>query len=166
MQRIKILVLAATLFTVSAPATAGTGNLEITGSLNGTVKETSAELLYMERVKIWMLQLRSPVDHKKEHGTGFMANLFFSREFDPHPGTYTIRFSYLSKVDTLGASLVVSGEGKGMFSHNTEGAASFGEFGEKVTGKFEFTSYDGSKEDRRKVTVKGTFSLPRGDALK
>ena len=142
------------------------GTLEITSAFAAELKETRAQLVYNQRARIWMLQIRSRREYKKQHGTGFMANLFFSRKFDAASGTYPIRFHYLSSENTLGGSLIVSGKKREMLSHDTAGTANFTAFDERVEGSFEFSSYSSSKKPRRKVTVKGTFSCPRDEALK
>ena len=76
-----------------------------------------------------------------------------------------VRFSYLSKKNTLGGSFIGP---KMRFSHDTEGEAEFLEFGDQVKVRFEFATYDKSegKEGRAKVTVKGEAVCPRGDAFR
>ena len=143
-----------------------TGTLEISGTFEAELKETSVQLVFNQRARIWMLQIRSRREYKKQHGNGFMANLFFSRKFSAAPGIYPIRFHYLSKENTLGGSLKVSGKKREMFSHDTEGSARFTAFDTWVEGSFEFSSYSASKEPRQKITVKGTFACPRDEALK
>ena len=82
-----------------------------------------------------------------------------------HPQHYEVRFSYLSKKNTLGGSFIGP---KMRFSHDTEGEAEFLEFGDQVKVRFEFATYDKSegKEGRAKVTVKGEAVCPRGDAFR
>ncbi len=144
----------------------GTGALEINGAFEADLQETNAQLVFNQRASIWMLQIRSRREYKKQHGSGFTANLFFSRKFDAASDTYPIRFQYLSSSDTLGGSVIVSGKKRVVFSHDTEGTANFAAFDERVEGSFEFFAYSGSKEPRQKISVKGTFSCPRGEALK
>ena len=80
---------------------------------------------------------------------------------------YRVKFHYLSKQNTLDGSVVVSGDKRGMFSHDTDGSVTFEEFGETIKGTFEFITFKGSSEEgSEKVAVKGSFELPRGDAFK
>jgi hypothetical protein len=53
-----------------------------------------------------------------------------------------------------------------MLSYDTTGTAVFETFDDQIKGTFEFTIFDGSNEPRKRVTVKGKFDVPRGDAFR
>ena len=130
------------------------------------IEDATVDVFFNERAGIWMLQLRSPREYKKEQGVGFSVNIFFSKTFTPSEGAFPVLFSYLSKPDGLGGSVLVSGDGKGMFSHDTNGEATFSSFGDLIEGSYAFESFDGSDDPRRMVKVSGIFSCSRGETFK
>jgi len=128
--------------------------------------EVSSSISFNSMGKVWILRLVTPREYRKQHGSGFSVNLFFSKDFTPATGTFPVKFQYRGAKDTLGGSFIISGEGRDRFSFHTDGEVVFTEFGEQIKGHFGFTTQDGTKEDSESVTVKGAFSCPRGDALK
>lgn len=146
----------------SAPDTA---SFTITGAVEASVDDATSFVSKIERIKIWKLTLTPPRAYKEENGHDIIVSLFFSRNFDPKPGTYPVQFSYLNAENAMGGSVVVLGEGRNMYSHDTEGEVTFESFDERLIGSFHFVSYDGSNEDRHEVSVEGTFDCERGDAL-
>ena len=56
---------------------AGERTIEIHGAFDVKIEDASADLIFNERAGIWMLQLRSPREYKKERGVGFSVNVFF-----------------------------------------------------------------------------------------
>ena len=145
------------------PAQRSSTYFEVAGDVNVTVDEATATL-FKNRRNIWTLNVVTTTASIRRLGRSYAVNLFFSREFDPQPGKYPVRFSYPNKKNTLGGSFIGP---KMRFSHDTEGEAEFLEFGEQVKVRFEFATYDKSegKEGRAKVTVKGEAVCPRGDAF-
>lgn len=139
--------------------------LTVDGAFNANVENATGQLFFNERIGIWMLQVRSPREYKKQNGTGFTATLFFSKDFAPRTGEFPIKFNYLSRKDTLGGSLIASGKARAMFSHDTAGKVVFSKFDQQVKGSFEFSAFDGSKEPRREVKVKGVVECPREGAF-
>jgi hypothetical protein len=145
----------------------GEGAFKISGDRSVSYDSASASISFMKAIKIWHIKLSTPYDYKKREGSGFMVNLFFSRKFSPKTGTFPIKFSYLNEPNTLGGSLVVTGEKKGMFSHDTDGKITFKSFGDTVSGEFEMTTLKKRRgQEDEKVTIKGSFTCPRGDAFK
>jgi hypothetical protein len=142
------------------------GSFKISGAHQVTIESATTVFNFNKYAKVWMLQIRSPSDYKKKNGQGYSVNLFFSRDFTPAKGTFPIKFSYLSKKDTLGGSLTLSGKERGMFSHDTEGTVSFETFDTQVRGKFELSSFSGdSSAGAPRITATGTFDVARGEAL-
>ena len=144
---------------------AGEGTIEIQGAFDVMIEDATVDVAFNERAGIWMLQLRSPREYKKEQGVGFTVNIFFSKKCNPSEGTFPVLFSYLSKQDALGGSVLVSGEGRGTFSHDTNGEVEFSSFGDLIEGSYAFESFDGSDAPRRMIKVKGLFSCSRGEAF-
>jgi hypothetical protein len=163
-----ILFLLGTLTTFAGPAQlSGKGAFMISGDRSVSYDSASARISFMKAIKIWHITLSTPYDYKKKNGSGFMVNLFFSRKFSPQTGTFPIKFSYLNEPDTLGGSLMVTGEKRGMFSHDTDGKITFKSFGDTVSGEFEMTALKKRRgQEDEKVTIKGSFTCPRGDAFK
>ena len=160
--------LALAAITSAAPAVAGTGAFTVSGDSEATIEGATASFSYIDRAGVWMLQIRSPGDYKKAHGSGYSVNLFFAKSFAPAAGTFPIRFSYRNAEDTLGGSVRISGDGRVTLSHDTTGTAVFTKFGDQVSGTFELTVHDKSADSegtRRTVKAEGNFHLDRGDAL-
>lgn len=141
---------------LSTSAMAG-NSFEITGDFEASSDEATARIFFNEPVKIWMLQLSAD---------GNMVTLFFSRNFTPGPGTFPVQFNYLGGTDVLGGSVIVRHDERVMLSFDTEGEVTFERFDDQITGTFEFTTYDGSDEPRRRVQTRGAFEAPRGDAMR
>ncbi len=138
---------------------------EVQGAHTGRY-EVSSSISFNDMGKVWILRLVTPRAYRKEHGSGFSANLFFSKEFTPTTGRFPVKFHYRGVKDTLGGSFIISGEGREMYSFHTEGHVVFTAFGDRVEGHFEFKTQESTKEDSAVVLVKGAFSCARGDALK
>ena len=145
---------------------AGEGTIEIQGAFEAMIEDATAGVTFNERGGVWMLQLRSPREYKKAQGVGFTVNIFFSKTFTPSEGTFPVLFSYRSNPMGLGGSVLVSGNDRGTFSHDTVGEVTFSSFDDLVEGSFAFESFDGSDEPRRKIQAGGVFSCSRGEALK
>ena len=143
-----------------------TASFNITGDIEAVVDDATSFVSEITRLKIWKLTVTSPSSYKEESGHSIMVNLFFSRNFEPKPGTYPIQFSYLNAENAMGGSVVIMGDGMTMYSHDTEGEVTFEAFDDRLTGSFHFVSYDGSDEDRHEVSVEGMFDCERGEALK
>ncbi len=164
---ITILFLVGSLTAAGADNMVGKGEFKVSGDRSVICDSAAASFSYMKTVKIWSITLSTPYAYKKKSGSGFMVKLFFSRKFSPKAGTFPIKFSYLNKPGTLGGSLVVSGEKRGMFSHDTEGTITFKSFGDTVTGEFEMTILKKKRGQKdQKVSINGSFTCPRGDAFK
>jgi hypothetical protein len=151
---------------VLAGETAIKSSFETSGAVKVKIDKPKVSIFFNKAIKIWMLQLKTPSDYKKKHGAAYISTLFFSRNFTPGVGEFPIKFSYLNKENTLGGSFIVSGKKRNMFSFDTEGKITFTKFDDIIEGSYQLTTYDGSKADRQQVSVKGSFSLPRGDAFK
>jgi len=136
-----------------AAEAAGRSHFSVSGDVTVSVEEATATMLKLGG-KIPAMTIVSAPASSKKHGRSDSVNLFFSNEFDPKPGTYSVQFSYRGTANTLGGSFMVKG---GRFSHDTEGTAEFIEFGEQVRVRFEFQVFDESEgaEGRRGVTVQG-----------
>ena len=125
----------------------------VTGDVSLPMVEARASIVKLGG-KIPAMTISSTSAAIKKFGSSYGANLFFSNDFTPKPGTYPIEFGYRNRKDTLGGSFT---QRRGMFSHDTKGTAEFIEFGDKVKVVFEFQSFNGNdkKADRKMVTVKG-----------
>ncbi len=152
-----LLIFAIMIMAGTAVAEPGSGSFQITGDFEANTDDATASIFLNERVNIRMFQVRAD---------RYMVTLFFSRDFTPAPGTYPIQFNYLNAKNTLGGSVIVSGDDYVMLSHDTEGTAVFEVFDEQIKGTFEFTSYDGSQEPRQQVTISGSFDMPRGSVFR
>jgi len=146
--------------TPPASESAGT-HFVVSGDVSASVDEATASLVKI-RGTIPALTITSAPASIKKHGKSYSVNLFFSKDFDPQPGTYPVQFSYRSSPNTLGGSVITR---EGRFSHDTEGSAEFLEFGERVKVRFEFQTFDASEgsEGRRGVSVKGEAVCDRAD---
>lgn len=163
-----IVFLLGSLAAISVPANPqGKGAFSLSGDVSLNYDSAVAGIIYMKRIEIWRIQIKTPYEYKKKNGSGFMVNLFFSRKFTPKAATFPIKFSYLNKTDTLGGSLVVSGKNRGMYSNDTDGTITFKSFGDTVSGEFQMTVLKKKRgQEDQKVTVKGSFTCPRGEAFK
>ncbi|MFV1980459.1 MAG: hypothetical protein ACC655_04830 [Rhodothermia bacterium] len=150
---------------IRAPSIPDTTSFTITGDVEAVLDDATSFVSEITRLNIWKLTLRSPRTYKEEKGHDIIVSLFFSRKFEPEPGTYPIQFSYLNAENVMGGSVVVLGEEREMYSNDTEGEVTFDVFGDRITGSFHFVSNNGSDDDRREVSVEGTFDCDRGKAL-
>jgi hypothetical protein len=147
-------------------AFAADNSLNIDGAFQAEAHGLRATVFLNERIGIWMLQVGSTRAYRKATGSGYAATLFFSKKFVLREGRFPVRFRYLGKENTLGASLVVSGKNRAMFSHDTNGTIEFTRVDDRLQGSFEYTTFDRSKDPRRSVRVRGTFDVERGAALR
>ena len=146
----------------SADAASAETWFEVAGDVELRVEPATASI-FTNRAGIVTLNVVSGREAIREHGRSHSVNLFFSRDFDPQPGTYPVKFAYRGEPNTLGGSFM----GEELFSHDTEGEAEFTEFGEKIRVRFRFKTYSESEgsDDRRTVTVTGEAVCNRGDAF-
>jgi len=162
--KIGLLLVPGTLLAISSLGVAAESSdtfFAASGDVTVTVDEATATMTKI-RDRIPAITIISAPASVQKLGSTYSVNLFFSDDFDPKPGKYPIEFSYRRQVNTLGGSFRGSGT---TFSHDTKGTAEFTEFGEQVTVRFEFETFDESegKEGRRGVTVKGEAVCARAD---
>lgn len=133
----------------------------VSGDVTVSIDEATATLVRI-RGKYPAMTIVSAPSSIKKLGKSYSANLFFSNDFEPKPGTYPIAFSYRVHPNTLGGSFLQRGA---MFSHDTVGTAEFIEFGDEVKVRFEFEVFDQSEgtEGRQSVTVKGEAVAQHAD---
>lgn len=149
-----------------ATSVAAENSLKVDGASEVELEDLTATVFFQEGVGLWMLQLRTPPAYKRTTGSGNTATMFFSKDFELSPGRYPIRFHYRNEANTLGASWIVSGDKRVMFSHDTEGTIEFSRVDDRLEGTFEYTTFDGSEEPRQSVRVQGRFEVDRREALK
>lgn len=138
----------------------------IAGAYQVELHDLEGSTFFMQRPGVWMLQLRTPKEHKETTGTGYLVTMFFSKDFSLDKGKFPIRFHYMNEKNTLGGSVIVRGEKRVQFSFDTNGTIEFTRTDDRLQGDFEYTTFDKTREPRQSVTVKGTFDVERGDALK
>ena len=155
------MILLVTLIASSTPVLGEETRFESTGDVAVTVEDADASII-KNRANIVTLNIVTSTASIKKLKQSYSVNLFFSRDFEAKPGQYPIEFSYLNKKDTLGGSFVSRA---GMFSHDTQGEAEFLEFGDQITVKFSFRTFDKSEgsADRRMVTVTGFATCTASD---
>lgn len=137
----------------------------VSGDVTVNIDEATATLTMIGGQIPAMTIVSSPASIRK-HRSSYSANLFFSDDFTPKPGTYPIEFSYRKQANTLGGSFLQRGD---MFSHDTKGTAEFVEFGDRIKVRFRFQTFvtSAGSADRRSVTVVGeaVCDCPLSDAF-
>jgi hypothetical protein len=165
-----LLVAASVILFFSSPiptsSVPDTTSFTIAGDVEASVSDATSFVSEITRINIWKITLSPPGTYKEESGQDLIVSLFFSRNFEPKPGTYPVQFSYLNGENVMGGSVVVLGEERDMYSHDTEGEVTFEVFDDRLKGSFHFVSYNGSDENRKEISIEGKFECDRGEALK